>query len=76
MNISFYCESYTKTILHCCKYTSEFVCGVLTGYKDNNTINIDNSFPLFHHNIVSSPLETALSMVYFNVIIIFRLKII
>lgn len=56
-------QAYSKAILHCCKYTSEFVCGVLTGTQESDNIVVNDSFPLFHRNLLQAPLETAFSMV-------------
>lgn len=52
-------KAYRKMMLHCLRYASQNVVGVLTGNKST----IEDAFPLFHTPIVNPSLDIALELV-------------
>ena len=56
-------EAYLKSVLHACKYTTRFVCGIFLGKKNEGVLDIVDAVPLFHSTILAPMTEVALIQV-------------
>lgn len=56
-------EAYAKIMLHVHKYPSFQVHGVLLGKEEDSNVNIVDSVPLFHGQLLAPLSEVALTMV-------------
>eukprot|EP00164_Ancoracysta_twista_P006973 GFYU01009817.1.p2 GENE.GFYU01009817.1~~GFYU01009817.1.p2 ORF type:complete len:191 (+),score=50.14 GFYU01009817.1:52-624(+) len=56
-------DAYCKAVLHCSKYPSNAVCGVLVGQKQGEKVVLTDAMPLNHMPVLTPMLEVAFAQI-------------
>ena len=66
MNYTLENRAYKKVMLHVLKYSKSDCVGVLIGSKNDKSVKVEDSIPLFHNRILSGMLEVAFEQIEAN----------
>ena len=59
-------QSQMKILMHCFKFHTSDVYGLLLGKQESGTVSVTEVVPLFHDRMMQGPMELALDMVASN----------